>query len=164
MPGRTLRDLRQAAETLGFESREQVQAVLEAVGLGGDFKPCLWADYLSALLVHAQKAEQLLWKAWDAQSRSLPGPCPVCGAEIQTCDGPHRGWTCTQGGTAHYGWAQANRVRQSIGLPPIDYGLLEQRRQETLKRDEVIRRLYWKSILGLTTEEEESEFKEAYGP
>ena len=163
--GKTLKDLREVAEALGYEGKDQVRRVLEIGGLGGNFQPVLWQDYVACLVVHTQRAEQLLWRVKDLGEVLETEPCPVCGAETTWFRGGDvsMGWRCSRGGEAHYGWTRANRLRASIGLPPVDYAELERMRQERDRRDEVIRRLYWKSILGRTTDEEEREFKEAYG-
>jgi hypothetical protein len=166
--GRTLKDLREAAETLGYESKEQVQSILESGGLGGNFKSSLWTDYLSLLVVHAQTAEQLLWRVRDEERGVRSDPCPVCGSDtywLYGADslGSPSSWSCSVGGTAHYGWVQANHVRESIGLPPIDYKVLEQLKADGEKRNEVLQRLYWKAVLGRLTEEEQAEFEEVYG-
>jgi hypothetical protein len=166
--GKTLKDLREVSEALGYEGKEHVKRTLELGGLGGNFQPALWRDYVACLVVHAQKVEQLLWRATDTDRGVETEPCPVCGAETVWLAGDGArtaptAWRCLEGGELHYWWTRANRVRESIGLPPADYAELERLRQEREKRDEVVRRLYWKSILGRTTDEEQREFEEAYG-
>ena len=156
---KSLKDLKEASQALGYKSKAEVFAALESGGLGGKFNPALWKDYIALLVIHAQSLE-------SARSRiehvfPEPDPCPVCGSETQWKTSTL--WVCSKGGERHYWLVRANSMLVSIGVNPIDYEDIERSMDECSRRDEIVGKMYWRAINGCLTDEEYDVFEEAYG-
>lgn len=157
---KTVGELRRVAETLGFQSKEDVQRILEAGGLGGRFEAARFEEYVALLRQTAQKQEQLLLRAAEWQAARQAPACPVCGAAATWTVAP--AWICSQGGAQHALWARLRAAAAAQGVT-LDLARVQALQVERAAQTAVVRELYWKAVWEELTPEQAEQFRTAYG-